>query len=69
MGKEHEIESFYGDIKSETGKAYLVDPYTIEPVWIPKSQINNLHLISISPKKIGVRFELPRWLMDEKGIG
>ena len=57
------------DIKKETPKAYLVDVYMLEePIWIPKSQITNLNLISQRKRDTGVTFHCPEWLIKEKGI-
>lgn len=66
-----ETDTIYGDIKKETEKAYLVDVLIGEDVWIPKSQIENLQEVKQhyhSGKTTGLEFELPEWLISEKGI-
>jgi hypothetical protein len=68
---QDETETVYGDITVKTAKAILFDPYVIEPVWIPLTQIYNLQEVMDcynEGKKDGVKVVMSAWIFKQKGI-
>jgi len=56
---------FCGEIRHETGGAYLVFDGANE-IWIPKSQVQECR--QLSAKSNDFEFIIPTWLAIEKGI-
>jgi len=69
--EDQETDTIYGDLVKETEKAYLLDVYNGDNVWVPKSQIENLTELRTqidAGKTTGLEFELPEWIIKEKNI-
>jgi len=59
---DKESIEFYGEIKKETERAYLVFDGANE-IWLPKSQLEKKRV-----KGNDCKFTIPEWLAKEKGI-
>lgn len=57
---------FYGELRHETDKAYLVYDGAVE-VWIPKSQCQEARQVG-GKRSCDWEFTIPAWLAEEKGI-
>lgn len=56
-------EVFYGELRDETDKGYLVFD-GINEIWIPRSQIKRLRKVRDNDFEI----EVPLWLAEKEGI-
>lgn len=54
-----DIVEIAADLKHETDKAYLIDGFMGEPVWIAKSMCE---------KNDDGTFSMPEWVAKEKGL-
>lgn len=65
-------DTFYLDvveIQVESEKAFKVEVEDmVDGIWIPKSQIRNLHTGLFGKGDTKCTFEIPTWLAKEKGL-
>ena len=59
MTKDTRIIDFAAEIRHETANAYLLDIGSEEPVWFPKSIIQN---------NDDGTFSVPEWMAKDKGV-
>ncbi len=60
-----ETYEFEARVEHESAKAYLVEPTIGEKIWIPKSQVVDVH----APDENGLRvFVVTEWIARQKGL-